>query len=103
MPTRIGPATAAPPPSRAPSPSATGSFDFNSFGLGDYQITVSATDADKDWVGDQLSSLASRSVSVSDDDVTPPSIVLSGSSGAQTDGETNSFTWNVIDASNLSV
>src|SRR5439155_288592 len=81
---------------------ANGNFDFNSLGLGDYQISVSATDADTDWAGDQLGNSASRSVGVSDDDVAPPAIVLGGSSGAETDGDTNHFTWNVSDASNLS-
>lgn len=39
-------------------------FDFNSFGLGTYVITVTATDQDTDRPGDQLSSTATRTVNV---------------------------------------
>ena len=83
------------------SAAASGSFDFNSFGLGTYEITVNATDADTDWTGDQLSNSASRSVTVSDDDTAQPQIVLGGSTGGETDGDTNHFTWNVTDGSGL--
>src|SRR5439155_748609 len=80
---------------------ANDSFDFNTFGLGTFDITVSATDADSDRANDALTSNASRSVVVTDDDVAPPTIVLGGSQGAQTDGEINVFTWDVSDASGL--
>src|SRR4029450_3589246 len=75
------------------SSAASGSFDFNSYGLGVFEIQVSATDADSDRAADSLSSSASRSVTVGDDDAEAPVIVLGGSSGAETDGATNAFTW----------
>src|SRR5207248_3121717 len=80
------------------STDASGSFDFNSFGLGTFAINVSATDADGDRPDDALTSTASQSVTVSDDDTTPPVITLGGSSGAETDGQDQVFTWNVTDA-----
>src|SRR5439155_16554715 len=58
---------------------AAGSFNFDSYGLGTYEMSVSATDNDTDWVGDQLSNSASRSVVVSDDDTAAPIINLGGS------------------------
>jgi hypothetical protein len=82
--------------------SASGNFDFNGLGLGTYDISVSATDNDTDWVGDQLSNLGTRSVSVSDDDDTMPTILLGGSEGNETDAQNQMFTWNVTDASGLS-
>src|SRR5947199_7530983 len=80
------------------SSDASGSFDFNSYGLGLFEIAVNATDADSDRANDTTSSNSSRSVTVSDDDITPPVINLGGSTGSQTDGDTNEFTWNVSDA-----
>src|SRR5204863_5656846 len=62
---------------------ASGSFNFDALGLGTYQITVNATDADGDRAGDALSSIATRLVTVSDDDTTPPIITLGGSSGTE--------------------
>src|SRR5207247_93386 len=55
---------------------AAGTFDFNSYGLGSYQISVNATDNDGDRAGDTLSSSDVRSVTVTDDDTTPPQITL---------------------------
>src|SRR5262249_21333468 len=43
---------------------AVGSFNFDAFGQGTFQIQVSATDADSDRAGDALSSSGSRSVTV---------------------------------------
>ncbi len=80
------------------SNNASDSFDFNSLGLGTYVMTVTATDADADWVGDALTATASRTVTVTDDDVTPPAIFISGSNGAENDGQNQSFTWTVTDA-----
>src|SRR5205823_1306878 len=77
---------------------ASGSFDFNSLGLGTYAIAVSATDADNDRANDALTSSASRTVTVSDDDTTAPLIVLGGSTGSETDGQDNTFTWTITDA-----
>ena len=57
--------------------------------IGDFQIVVTAQDS----VGN--SSNDSRSVTVVDDDTAGPNIVLSGSQGAETDGATNFFGWNI--------
>jgi cyclophilin family peptidyl-prolyl cis-trans isomerase len=80
------------------SSNASGTFDFNSFGLGVYEMTVTATDADNDSPGDSLTSTATRTVTVTDDDTVAPVIALSGSQGAENDGQDQSFTWNVTDA-----
>src|SRR6185436_5583967 len=45
----------------------TGDIDFNSWGLGTYTIEIAATDNDTDWVGDQMNSSDSRTVTVTDD------------------------------------
>src|SRR5205085_1898337 len=76
----------------------TGSFDFNSYGLGTYNISVDAADADADRADDSLSSTASRTVVVSDDDTAAPVITITGSEGSENDGQDQSFTWNVQDA-----
>src|SRR5207244_3253541 len=76
----------------------SGSYDFNSLGLGDYSINVAATDADSDRIGDALTSNASRTVSVSDDDIEAPIITLGGSTRSENDGQDQGFTWNVTDA-----
>src|SRR5207249_716219 len=66
---------------------ASGTFDFNSHGLGTYAINVTATDVDSDRALDSLTSTASRSVTVSDDDTDAPVIVLGGSTAGETDGQ----------------
>src|SRR5207245_1196309 len=76
----------------------SGTFDFNSLGLGTYTITVNATDADGDRLNDALSSNASRTVTVSDDDTEAPIIILSGSTGSETDAQDQVFNWTVTDA-----
>ena len=81
------------------SSAASGSFDFNSYGLGVFAINASATDADNDRPNDSLSNSGARSVTVSDDDTTGPTIVLGGSQGSENDGQKQHFTWNVTDAS----
>ena len=81
---------------------AIGSFNFDTLGLGTYDITVSATDADQDWTGDTLSNVSTRTVVVNDDDTEVPVIVLGGSQGSENDGQNQHFTWNVTDASGLS-
>src|SRR5205823_10495265 len=81
------------------SSDASGSFDFNSYGLGEFQIFVSAGNADNDWVGgDKETASGLRVDVVSDDDVTPPQIVLEGSTGAETDGDNQHFTWDISDS-----
>src|SRR5439155_18912754 len=47
---------------------ATGNFNFDSFGLGNFAIQISATDADGDRANDTATATASRSVTVTDDD-----------------------------------
>src|SRR5207248_1592434 len=80
------------------STNATGSFDFNSFGLGTYEMHVTATDADNDRADDALTSTASRAVVVTDDDTEAPLITLGGSTGNETDGQDQVFTWSITDA-----
>src|SRR5205823_2510558 len=75
-----------------------GSFDFNAAGLGTYEINVTATDADADRLGDAMTSAASRSVTVADDDTEAPIITLGGSTGSENDGQNQTFTWTVSDA-----
>src|SRR5262249_2311979 len=80
-----------------PSTAASGSLNFHRYGLGTFAISVSATDNDSDWSGDSSGGTATRTVAVTDDDVTPPTITLGGSSGAENDGQTQQFTWSVSD------
>src|SRR5207247_1808514 len=77
---------------------ASGSFDFNSYGLGAYEMHVSATDTDSDRALDSLTSTASRSVTVTDDDTAAPIITLGGSELNENDGQNQVFTWAVSDA-----
>src|SRR5439155_17348799 len=76
----------------------SGSFDFNTYGLGAFAINVTATDADADRANDSLLSTASRTVVVGDDDTAAPIITLGGSQGAENDGQSQTFTWNIADA-----
>jgi uncharacterized repeat protein (TIGR01451 family) len=75
---------------------ADGSFDFNAFGPGIFEMTVSATSTLS------YSSTASRSVTVTDDDTASPLTVLGGSSGTEIEPDHQEFTWSVSDASGLS-
>src|SRR5439155_10582043 len=77
---------------------AAGNFNFDGLGLGTYEMSISATDADGDRADDALTSTASRTVVISDDDTAAPVITLGGSSGTETDGQDQTFTWNVTDA-----
>jgi hypothetical protein len=43
---------------------AAGSFNFDSYGLGTFALTVTATDGDNDWSGDGSTSAATRTVTV---------------------------------------
>ena len=45
--------------------STSGNFDFNSLGLGTFEISVAATDADNDRANDSTSNSALRTVTVS--------------------------------------
>ena len=77
----------------------SGSFNLDAYGPGTYVMTVTATDADNDRLGDSLTTITTRTVIVTDDDESPPVLALGGSSGTQTDAETQVFTWNISDAS----
>src|SRR5439155_6065515 len=59
---------------------------------------ITATDADGDRLGDAMTASGSRAVSVSDDDTAAPIITLGGSTGSETDGDNQHFTWDVVDA-----
>lgn len=90
----------------ATSSAVSGFFNFDAFGLGDYRLEISATDADNDGPGDMASSMASDMVTVTDDDVTGPTILIFGPSGvaagdAQNDGEEQRFDWSVSDPSGV--
>lgn len=63
--------------------------------LGEYRLTVTATDSA------DFSRTSHRYLTLSDNDTTPPSIILGGSSGTQSNGATQFFTWNVSDASGI--
>src|SRR5207244_2582911 len=80
------------------STDASGSFDFNSYGLGAYEMAVSATDADSDRALDNLTSTASRSVTVTDDDTAAPAITLGGSELDENDRHHHVSPPNVSDA-----
>ena len=57
------------------------SFDFNSLGVGEYVITVNATDKDSDRSGDSLSSTESRTVIVTN--AAPTAVIDTSSQPAQ--------------------
>lgn len=78
---------------------ANGNFNFDSLGLGEYTLTIVATDADNDRPDDASSSTLVRTFVVTDDDTQAPTITLSGASGEQTDAEDQTISWTVDDAS----
>ncbi|MFO7907859.1 MAG: Calx-beta domain-containing protein, partial [Pirellulaceae bacterium] len=65
-------------------------FDFNEYGLGTYQITVTAIDHDTDRTGDQLSSTESRIVNVVNTDPDPVLAVTTAAAG-RSEGSTIAF------------
>ena len=79
---------------------AVDSLDLNSFGVGDYRIVVTATDADNDWVGDDLSAEATAEFSIVDDDTAAPNLTIT-SSAESTDGSDNRVAWNATDLSGI--
>jgi hypothetical protein len=76
------------------SGAAAGSFNFDSRGPGTYVIWVTADDGDNDWTGDLLSTTAVRSAVVA----RAPRMMLGGSTGTQSEAQTQAFTWNVTPA-----
>jgi hypothetical protein len=86
----------------ATSNSFLGSINFDTFGLGVYELAITATDADNDGPGDSATSSLSDFVTVTDDDVLPPVIVIGGSSGTETDIVVNEFNWTTSDPSGVS-
>ena len=79
---------------------AEGSLDLNQFGIGNYSISVTAVDADQDWMGDQLSTTVTEDFVVGDDDTEPPLIVFNDPN--IDDGENNFIMWTVTDPSGVS-
>ncbi|MCA9258044.1 MAG: hypothetical protein KDA61_02535, partial [Planctomycetales bacterium] len=80
----------------------SGTFDLNAQIPGVYLISANATDADTDrGVGDRSSSSLTRTITITDDDVVPPTISLGGSSGVQSHVAPQSFNWNISDASGI--
>ena len=81
---------------------------FQSLAPGSYYIRAKATDNDTDWGGGDRKSampndawVQSAAFTVTDDDASAPTILLSGSSGTESHGLTQSFTWDVSDVSGL--
>jgi hypothetical protein len=56
---------------------AVGSFNFDSYGVGTFEISVTATDADNDWSGDASQSSAMQSVTVTAGN-SPPVLTVPG-------------------------
>lgn len=81
---------------------ASGTYNFDAKGLGTFTIEVTAKDNDADWTGDATTSTASDQVTVTDDDITGPTITLGGSTGTETDIVVQAFNWSVADPSGLS-
>ncbi|MCA9216912.1 MAG: hypothetical protein KDB27_27775, partial [Planctomycetales bacterium] len=77
--------------------SSQGDFPFDSFGLGIFEIHIDATDA----YG--ATTRESRRVTVTDDDILPPAITLSGSIGVEGDKADQKMCWSVDDPSGASV
>ncbi|MCI0461807.1 MAG: putative Ig domain-containing protein [Gemmataceae bacterium] len=74
----------------------TGLFSFTPTTAGTFPVTVRVTDSGG------LSNIDTAVINVSDDDSTGPTILLGGSSGTETDGQDQQFTWDVSDVSGLS-
>ena len=79
------------------SATPTGQFNFDALGLGTYVVTVTASDADSDLLGDSLNGMATRSVTIIDDDAVAPIITLAGSTGIDVSSLIQKFTWTIQD------
>jgi ELWxxDGT repeat protein len=77
------------------SADTSGTVDLNEYGLGTFEITVTATNL----AGE--STVATRTVTVTDDDTDPPAITLGGSVGTESHGLTQAFTWAAADPTGL--
>ncbi|RME25606.1 MAG: tandem-95 repeat protein, partial [Candidatus Zixiibacteriota bacterium] len=85
-----------------PTASKGGHIDLNAKSPGRYRFRVQAWDSDTDWSGDQLSSDTGWKVfTISDDDTSVPTAVLSGSSGTESWGLRNAFSWSASDPSGI--
>jgi hypothetical protein len=78
------------------SSSPAGTFNFDHLGLGTYLITIIATDNDDDVQFDKSTITVTRSVTVIDDDTDIATIILGGSSGIESHGLVNEFTWEIL-------
>ncbi len=84
------------------TPSKGGRIDLNSQPPGRYRFRVQAWDADTDWNGDQrYADTGWKIFTISDDDTTVPTAALSGSSGTESWGLRNAFSWVASDASGI--
>jgi len=83
------------------SSAASGSFNFDDLGVGEFEISVRVNDGDLDWEDDSMTSVSRRSVVVVEpNSLVPPSIQISGSSGSEQDDQLQQFAWSVTDADN---
>src|SRR4029079_7623899 len=69
-------------PGSSDATAVTGSFNFDSYGLGTFVLTITATDNDNDWDGDRTSQTLTRTVTVTDDDTAAPVILTSDDASA---------------------
>lgn len=71
-----------------------GSYSFDNFGLGKFQVEIVANGYKRtSW---------RESITVSDEDLSAPTIILGGSSGTISDQQSRQFEWSASDASGLS-
>ncbi len=79
----------------------SGSFDLNALAHGKYRIEATATDADSDSAGDGKAADKEMTFTISDDDITGPTITLGGSEGIESHADEQEFTWSIFDPSGL--
>ncbi|MGC4006025.1 MAG: hypothetical protein QM811_24050 [Pirellulales bacterium] len=73
------------------------------YGLGAYQVAITARDGDNDRENDvSTSTYTTYAFSIVDDDTTGPTVTLGGSAGTETTSATQSFSWSAADPSGIS-